>query len=49
MAQWMKEPYRKSVANYPDPESYMNGRAAGHEALTGVHSDTFVVSSAGEA
>jgi hypothetical protein len=33
----MHEPYRKGVANRPDPESCAGGREALGEALTGAH------------
>jgi hypothetical protein len=33
----MKEPYRKGLANHPDPESCAGGRKVAGEALTGAH------------
>lgn len=33
----MKEPYRKGLANHPDPESCAIDRKVGGEALTGAH------------
>jgi hypothetical protein len=33
----MKEPHKKRVANYLDPESCTGGREAAGEALTGAH------------
>ena len=33
----MKESYREGPASHPDPESCVDGREAGGEALTGAH------------
>ena len=33
----MKESHGKGPASHPDPESCVDGRKAGGEALTGVH------------
>jgi hypothetical protein len=33
----MKESHGKGLANHPDPESCVDGRKAGGEALTGAH------------
>src|SRR5689334_795628 len=33
----MKESYREDPASHPDPESCVDGREAGGEALTGAH------------
>jgi hypothetical protein len=34
---WMKESHGKGPASHPDPESCVDGRKAGSEALTGAH------------
>ena len=33
----MKEPYGEGLASHTDPESCVDSRKAGHEALTGAH------------
>lgn len=38
----MKEPYRKSVANCPDPESCAGGRKVAGEALTGAYAGSAI-------
>lgn len=38
----MKEPYRKGLANHPDPESCAGGRKVAGEALTGAHAGSAI-------
>lgn len=38
----MKEPYRKGLANHPDPESCAGDRKVAGEALTGAHAGSAI-------